>query len=321
MPNETQTTKTKWIRIDEIKVPMNRRPQSNLSYLVESIKVCGMLNPITVDTENNLIAGRNRLASAVILKWSKVPVRIHCVDTIISELMMIDENLGRKYLSKLERSENHARRKELLESLGRVTKRGGDRKSEKIKHQKLQSDPKRSFADEMLDSTGQSPSSISQDVRIANQIIQEARDNIRTTDVADRQNDLLTLSKMDRKSQLKASALVREKGLKTLGEALKLLKPEPVVIEAPAFTKRLTELEGCGVQLEIIKELASYLTDNAYSGRFILRGYKADLLDQIDTLIAKSKSSKIRLEKMKKAFVAARELKIKAKVKMKGVAK
>lgn len=57
------------ININEIKVGSNRREAlpEDVKALAESIAEVGMMNPITVDAANNLVAGLHRLEAVKLL--------------------------------------------------------------------------------------------------------------------------------------------------------------------------------------------------------------------------------------------------------------
>ena len=59
------------ININEIKVNSNRRKASkdDIQRIADSIAEVGMMNPITVDADHNLIAGLHRLEAAKLLGW------------------------------------------------------------------------------------------------------------------------------------------------------------------------------------------------------------------------------------------------------------
>jgi ParB family chromosome partitioning protein len=77
-----------------------RKNLGDLSGLKESIKRHGILNPIVINSKNELVAGHRRLESARQLGWTLVPVQIIDESDDADKLEMeIDENLYRKNLS------------------------------------------------------------------------------------------------------------------------------------------------------------------------------------------------------------------------------
>ena len=60
-----------WL-IDEIKVPSRlRKYMGDIAALSQSIKAVGLLHPVVVDKDNNLIAGARRLEAVKLLGWKK----------------------------------------------------------------------------------------------------------------------------------------------------------------------------------------------------------------------------------------------------------
>ena len=61
----------------EIKVgPRLRKDVGDLSSLKQSIQEVGLLHPIIVDSENNLVAGLRRLRAVEMLGWKTIEVHI-----------------------------------------------------------------------------------------------------------------------------------------------------------------------------------------------------------------------------------------------------
>ena len=121
-----------------VEVPVNliksrirlRQPKEDkITELAESIKTTGLINPITLDTENYLIAGYHRWFAFKHLQIETIPAIIKDVSTIHKELIEIDENIKRSELDHLEISQHIVRREELLEQLGMRMKKGGNQYS------------------------------------------------------------------------------------------------------------------------------------------------------------------------------------------------
>ena len=133
------------IKIDAIQVNPGRRPVSSdqVKVIADSISVIGLLNPITIDRDNVLIAGLHRLEAAKLLSWKEIECNVCTLDGLRAELAEIDENIVRCDLGTVEKGNQILRRKEIHESLHPESKHGGDRKSEKIKCAKCVLDSKR----------------------------------------------------------------------------------------------------------------------------------------------------------------------------------
>ena len=77
VPLEKTKVEIEVLPVCEIKVgPRFRKDAGDLSSLKQSIQEVGLLHPIIVDSENNLIAGLRRLKAVEMLGWKTVEVHI-----------------------------------------------------------------------------------------------------------------------------------------------------------------------------------------------------------------------------------------------------
>lgn len=111
--------KTQMLNINLIKVDESKRMRmiGDITPIKESIENIGFLiNPITIDTDNNLIAGYHRYLACKELGQEEVPVRV--IDKNINkELVEIDENLIRNNLTILETAQQLLKRKSIYETM------------------------------------------------------------------------------------------------------------------------------------------------------------------------------------------------------------
>ncbi|HUX22217.1 MAG TPA: ParB N-terminal domain-containing protein [Spirochaetia bacterium] len=89
------------IRVDQIVLRRRvRKDLGDLSSLMESMRTHGLMNPILVNKNKELIAGQRRLESAIRLGWKNVEVYIVDKEDELERLEMeVDENLQRRPLS------------------------------------------------------------------------------------------------------------------------------------------------------------------------------------------------------------------------------
>jgi ParB family chromosome partitioning protein len=116
------------IPIEKISVKFRLRTpsESKIKEIAESIQKIELLNPITLDSKLNLIAGYHRLLAFKLLGRQKIPsILKESEDKTFNELMEIDENLKRNELNHIEVAEHIVKREELLSRLG-LTYSAGD---------------------------------------------------------------------------------------------------------------------------------------------------------------------------------------------------
>lgn len=106
------------LHLDQVLVPAGRRDIDieAVERLSESIKEIGLQHPITVrphQAEFILVAGRHRLEAMRKLGETHIRATVADLDAIDSEMWEISENLHRCELSKLDRSENIDRWRDL----------------------------------------------------------------------------------------------------------------------------------------------------------------------------------------------------------------
>jgi len=113
----TGHVKTMKRKLSEITIPGGRRnvDQDKVSGLVASIKIVGLLNPITIDKNDVLIAGAHRLAAYERLGHDEIECIVLDCDDLQRELIEIDENLIRNELDPIDIGELAIRRDAILE--------------------------------------------------------------------------------------------------------------------------------------------------------------------------------------------------------------
>jgi len=195
-------------KISEITIGKRRRKlnESKVQELAESMAVFGLLNPVTISTGNELIAGYHRIEAAKRLGWNEIATHTLPGDPLQHELAEIDENLIRNDLTALERGEHLARRKEIYEGMHPETKREATLKqnrSEIISERELLS-----FAESTAAAVGVSSRTIRQEVQIAESITEPVKELIRETPVANRKTDLIELAReKDPDEQARAASI------------------------------------------------------------------------------------------------------------------
>jgi len=99
------------IPLDDIRVKRRIREEpEDIEDLMNSMKRYGLMNPITINSENVLIAGRRRLEAARRLGWHMISANVIEATDRVSELEMeIEENTQRSNFTDQELMEAYTR--------------------------------------------------------------------------------------------------------------------------------------------------------------------------------------------------------------------
>lgn len=103
------------VPIEKIKVKKRvRKDLGNLSDLKDSLRTYGLLNPITINSKYELIAGERRLTAAKEIGWTNINANIVDNLTEIEQLEIeIEENNQRKEFTEEELLEGYKRLEKL----------------------------------------------------------------------------------------------------------------------------------------------------------------------------------------------------------------
>ena len=119
------------VEVSKIKTRFRLRTpkEEKIQELAESIILCGLINPITIDSEYYLIAGFHRWQSYIHLGYRTIPAVIKDTSKLRGELIEVEENLSRVELDAIEVAEHIDRREQILNDLGIRMKNGGNQYS------------------------------------------------------------------------------------------------------------------------------------------------------------------------------------------------
>ncbi len=103
------------VNIDDIKVKKRvRKDLGDINALKESLKLYGLLNPITLNSKYQLIAGERRLEAAKELGWTHINANIlDNVNDVTALEMELEENNQRKEFTDEELMDGYTRLKHL----------------------------------------------------------------------------------------------------------------------------------------------------------------------------------------------------------------
>lgn len=227
--------------VHSIEVPERKRPldHDHVGALADSINEIGLLSPIALmfrEGVPRLVAGAHRLAAFKLLGLETIPFVAVGLDDLRAELAEIDENLIRAKLSDLQMDQQLARRKEIYLELYPETRRGvagglasGASRGTTELNSTVPS-PK-SFVADTAEKLGCTERHVRQSIQIGTDIAPDVQDVLLGTDLADRRNDLLEISRMTHDEQRDVAAAVAERGARTLKEALAARQASPSIAD------------------------------------------------------------------------------------------
>ena len=203
------------VRICDISVSPDRReikPEA-LKLQIKSMSEMGLINPITVNAQKELIAGLHRLEAAKALGWTEIKCSISTFTGIEAKLAEIDENVVRANLTSMELSRSILKRKELYEELHPETKAGtaqgvamnralGNNVEAKFAPTLEATKP---FYKDTAEKLSMSPRKVKMLAQIGKNLTQEAQNVIQDSGMNVTQQNLYKLSRLAPKAQCKAA--------------------------------------------------------------------------------------------------------------------
>jgi ParB family chromosome partitioning protein len=216
------------LSIKEIQVKEGRRSLDtcHVGELADSIREIGLLNPLTIDRDNFLIAGLHRLEAVKRLGWTEVDCTVSSLEGLAAELAEIDENIVRSDMSTLEYGEILLRRKEIYETLHPETKRGM-RNGQTSKSDKMSFLGTKSFAQDTAEKLGVVPRTVERQIQTAKNLTQEAKEIIKNADKKISKKEALKLSRLEPEDQKEAARLLTTQQIRNMGEYAEKKKEEP----------------------------------------------------------------------------------------------
>jgi len=219
------------IKINElvIKKRMRSVKPEKVEAIAGSIKEVGLITPICVNSDLELVAGLHRVEAAKLLGWKEIECNVVDFNSELRQLLAeIDENLQRSDLSVLERSDWLKERKRIYEELYPETKQktGSELVERRWNTNAESAFVKESFTTTTAKVTGQSKRTIETEIQIANNINEDVKEILKDTEFANQKTSLLDLSKLDAPQQLAVAKKAVEKSLPSLKDAITEVKKE-----------------------------------------------------------------------------------------------
>jgi predicted methyltransferase len=188
------------VKIDDVRINRRRRPldRKKARAIAESIKLIGLLNPITVTEDLTLISGRHRLEAHKILGLEEIEANIVGLADLTQDLAEIDENIIRNELNDIDMGEHLIDRDNLLDLLGIKARRGDNRYTIRRRPEIITG---LGTNREMGKRIGMSERLIRIKKQIARGITTGNKERLRTTRFASNTTGLLEISKLDSATQ------------------------------------------------------------------------------------------------------------------------
>jgi ParB family chromosome partitioning protein len=193
------------------------RTDTDVTALMKSIDSVGLIHPVTINSENELLAGARRYQAVKELGWDEIPVQVIDQDALVQELISIDENLVRTSLTPLEMEQYLNRGREIYEALhpdaNKVDLNAEELKGEEKAKQKERDDQDAdSFAAVTAEKTGLSKSVIRRAIQrdaLASDAVKQARSTGELN--ATKTNEVI---KLDADTQARILPLIADKTAK-----------------------------------------------------------------------------------------------------------
>ena len=216
---------------DEVKVKSSRRSlnEEKVKSLAQSIEEIGLLNPITIDLEYNLIAGAHRLEA--VKRLGRASIECNQVDLkgLQAELAEIDENLVRHNLNHIDEANQLLQRKEIYEELHPET-RQGMRNGQTSKTAAVAVLESKSFGADTSSKTGMAERTIRDKIQVAKNLTPEVKAVVKESGISEK-NALKLARIKDEDKQKEAAQMLAAKKIRTVDEYHAQAEPfVPVVI-------------------------------------------------------------------------------------------
>lgn len=261
------------VKISDIKTGKRKRSLDNskVQELAESIKAVGLLNPVTLNVNNELISGLHRIEAYKLLGYDKIEATKKDFKAIKKELAQIDENLIRKELSALEAAEFLVKRDELLDALGLRAKAGDNQ------HTLKDSAPK--TTKQIAKEIGIAERTAQLKKQIVKNLSGTTKDKIRNTEIANNNTALLEISKLPPRQQLKvANKLTGTEDKDKIKRAINQVKREKSITEALRKAKAFKGVDGIQFLSGDFRDVSKTITDNSIDAIFTDPPYPKEFL-------------------------------------------
>jgi ParB family chromosome partitioning protein len=301
------------ISIKDIKTKSSYlRVETNIEKLKKSIETVGLISPLVINKDNELIAGGRRYSALMEMGVSEVPVYRVDKTEAEQELISIDENLVRKDLTKIEFEKCLNRGREIYEELYPNAKKVADedmKTEEGINTHTDLPNEERSFIDLTSEKTGLSKkvikSAIDRDANSSDKV-KEYRKHGELN--ASQTNEIIKLGKED---QDKIVDLVKDKSTREVKDIVTSIKTNGVdkavddVLFGPTFPKEYKSIDTLTKRLNKLaaKVLLEEMTSNHEEMTKVMKGLST-LRNHLDQVIMLNNKPVIKVDSTEPEFNA-----------------
>ena len=273
MNKDTKTTEINklseidFVPISKIKTDNpNLRLDSNTESLQRSIEENGLLSPLALDANMNLVFGGRRYSALKALGWSEIPVIVLDIKDLHFELASIDENLERVNYKDRELDQKLYARKQIYEQLYPETKQYSSELASSSSSKRNDNLSLRlpSFTEDTSTQTGESKRTIERAIRreeCNSDAVKVARDkNLLTKSHCD---ELTKLSKLD---QEKIVPYVENQSLDHCSHLIKQVKEygvESVVVNEEKSNQLSKDLNNLPLIIKKLEDLLDRISSSS----------------------------------------------------------
>jgi len=257
-------------KLSEIKVKSTYlRTDTDVQKLKKSIETVGIIQPLVINQDNELISGGRRYSALKELGIEEAPVHIIEKSDLEQELMSIDENLVRLNLNKVEFEKCLSRGREIYENLNPVAKKF-DEEDLTIKEENEicvdSPNKERSFVDMTAEKTGLSKkvikSAIDRDLKSSDRI-KEYRQRGELN--ASQANEII---KLEKEEQEKVADVV-------IGKSAREIKDLVTLVKEKGVDDAIMETESAPKTAKEYKSLATLINrSNKLSAKILLEEFQ-----------------------------------------------
>ena len=247
-------------KISEIILNDNRRKVNleKVKELAESIKQLGLINLITVNNNNVLIAGNHRLEAFKLLGKDEIEVTVLDLNNLLAELAEIDENLVRNELHWTDADKQIARRKIIYLELYPDTAKGNTAERNEVKRQNVGLQTP-SFTKTTANITSQSERTIERSVKRGNEITEQEAEVLKASDAPKSYGDALIKQDAETRAKVIEVLKVESKPIEIIIQEIKKEEKKEIHIEKKKeYEQRIETVTNNEFKIDIFNTLNKF---------------------------------------------------------------